>query len=37
MKIKRVPIKDRTRGVCRYVVRTSLPNSPNGASSASSR
>ena len=27
MKIKRVPIKDRTRGVCRYVVRTSLPNS----------
>jgi hypothetical protein len=25
MKIKRVQIKDRTRGVCRYIVRTSLP------------
>jgi hypothetical protein len=29
MTIKSVPIKDRTRGVCRYVVRTSLPqNTP---------
>lgn len=26
MKIERVQIKDRTRGVCRHVVRTSLPN-----------